>query len=314
MPPTCRLAPRAPGLAGRRAFTLVELLVVIAIIGTLVGLLLPAVQAAREAASRNQCQNNLKQVGLALQGFHDARRRLPPGYDSGVDGAGNDTGPGWGWAAFILPQLEQGTIHARIDFKQPIESPANGAAREVIVATLLCPSDAAPTVAFPVGPRDGAGMLGSATCRVAPANYVGNFGVSEPGVDGEGVFFRSSVIAFRDLTDGLSSTFLAGERSFRHAEATWVGAVTGSHQVPLPGCPMGFQINNASNFVLGHTGESYDAAHGATEINNFTSRHVGGGNFLFADGHVSLLGESTDYATFKALSTRARGEIISGDR
>ena len=317
MPPLSRMPPRRPPTclrAGRQAFTLVELLVVIAIIGTLVGLLLPAVQAAREAARRSECQNNLKQVGLALQGFHDARRRLPPGYASGVSAVGDDTGPGWGWAAFILPQLEQGPIHSRIDFKLSIEAAANASARESIVATLLCPSDAAPAAAFPVGPRDGAGKLGAATCRVAPANYVGNFGVSEPGVDGEGVFFRDSAVAFRDVTDGLSTTFLAGERSFRYAEATWVGAVTGSHQVPLPGCPMGFQVNNASNFVLAHTGESYDGAHGATEINNFTSRHAGGGNFLFADGHVSLLGDATDYPTFKALSTRAKGEIVTGDR
>ena len=145
-------------------------------------------------------------------------------------------------------------------------------------------------------------------------NYVGNFGVSEPGVDGEGVFFRGSEIAFRDITDGLSTTFLAGERSFRYAEATWVGAVSEAQQVPTPSSPMAFQINNASNFVLAHTGESFDGAHGATEINNFTSRHGRGGNYLFADAHVSLLGDETDYATFKALSTRSKGEIVQGDR
>ena len=302
-------APRQP-----RAFTLVELLVVIAIIGTLVGLLLPAVQAAREAGSRTECQNNLKQVGLALQGFHDGRRRLPAGYVSAFDDAGNDTGPGWGWAAFILPQMEQAGIHANIDFRQPIEAVANAAARVSIVRPYLCPSDTAPATAFSVGPRGGTGQLLATTCTVAPANYVGNFGVSEPGVDGEGVFFRGSDIAFRDITDGLSTTFIVGERSFRDAEATWAGAVTGAHQVPTPKSPMGFQRNNASNFVLAHTGESFDGAHGATEINHFTSRHGQAGNYLFADGHVSLLGSSTDYATYKALSTRARGEVIPGDR
>ncbi len=304
--------PRASGPT--RAFTLVELLVVIAIIGTLVGLLLPAVQAAREAGSRTECQNHLKQVGLALQGFHDGRRRLPAGYVSAVDDAGNDTGPGWGWAAFILPQMEQAGIHSKIDFRQPIEAAAHAEVRASIVRPYLCPSDAAPATAFPVGPRDVTGHLLAAPCTIAPANYVGNFGVSEPGVDGEGVFYRGSAVAFRDITDGLSTTFLVGERSFRDAESTWAGAVTGTHQVPTPGSPMGFQRNNASNFVLAHTGESFDGAHGATEINNFTSRHGQGGNYLFADGHVSLLGSSTDYATYKSLSTRARGEVIPGDR
>jgi prepilin-type N-terminal cleavage/methylation domain-containing protein/prepilin-type processing-associated H-X9-DG protein len=304
----------APATSRRRGFTLVELLVVIAIIGTLVGLLLPAVQAAREAANRSSCSSNLKQVGLALQGFHDARRQLPAGYVSAFDGAGNDTGPGWGWAALILPQMEKAGIHARADFRQPIEAPANAETRGAIVRPYLCPSDMAPAAPFPVGPQSGTGGLRSTSCTVAPANYVGNFGVSEPGVDGEGIFFRGSDVAFRDITDGLSTTFMVGERSFRDAESTWVGAVTGAHQVPTPGSPMGFQRNNASNFVLAHTGESFDGAHGATEINNFTSRHGQAGNYLFADGHVSLLGVDIDYATYKALSTRAKGEIIPGDR
>ena len=298
----------------RRAFTLVELLVVIAIVGTLVGLLFPAVQAAREAANRSSCQNNLKQIGLALQGFHDARKKLPAGYVSAFDGAGVDTGPGWGWAASALPWMEQTAIHSRIDFARPIEAAVNAESRTAIVRPYLCPSDAAPASAFAVGPRDRSGRLVSTVCTVAPSNYVGNFGVSEPGVDGEGVFFRGSEIAFRDITDGLSTTFLVGERSFRYAEATWVGAVTGAQQVPTPSSPMSFQINNASNFVLAHTGESFDGAHGATEINNFTSRHGRGGNYLFADAHVSLLGDETDYSTFKALSTRSKGEVIQGER
>ena len=296
------------------AFTLVELLVVIAIVGTLVGLLLPAVQAAREAANRSSCQNDLKQLGIALQGFHDARRKLPAGYVSAFDGAGADTGPGWGWGALVLPWMEQSSIHSRIDFASPIEAAANAEARTAVVKPYLCPSDTAPSTPFPVGPRDRSGRLGSTLCTLAPSNYVGNFGVSEPGVDGEGVFFRGSEIAFRDITDGLSTTFMVGERSFRFAEATWVGAVSGAQQVPAPSSPMAFQINNASNFVLAHTGESFDGAQGASEINDFTSRHGRGGNYLFADAHVGMLGEETDYATFKALSTRSKGEVVQGDR
>src|SRR3954449_8651134 len=94
----------------RHGFTLVELLVVIAIIGVLVALLLPAVQAARESARRMQCQNNLKQIGLALLNYESSHKALPAGYLSDIDASGNDTGPGWGWAALILPQMEETTV------------------------------------------------------------------------------------------------------------------------------------------------------------------------------------------------------------
>src|SRR5712671_3306192 len=102
----------------RQAFPLVELLVIIAIIGLLVALLLPAIQAAREAARRAQCKNNLKQIGLALHNFESARRVFPTGFISTsttVNGPG--TGPGWGWAGFILPHLEESSLFQQIDFK-----------------------------------------------------------------------------------------------------------------------------------------------------------------------------------------------------
>src|SRR5437868_6791709 len=113
----------------RRGFTLIELLVVIAIIGVLIGLLLPAVQKIREAASRIQCTNNLKQIGLALHSYHNTNGSFPPGYiDGNTDPAStpdNDVGPGWGWAAFLLPYLEQGNAFNQINFSQPVGSGVN---------------------------------------------------------------------------------------------------------------------------------------------------------------------------------------------
>src|SRR5580704_13836676 len=113
-----------PSSRAKRGFTLIELLVVIAIIAVLIALLLPAVQQAREAARRTQCKNNLKQIGLALFNYHDACKTFPPGY---VDQNGNpnltpdnDLGPGWGWASFLLPYVDQGNTYNQINFNQGV--------------------------------------------------------------------------------------------------------------------------------------------------------------------------------------------------
>jgi prepilin-type N-terminal cleavage/methylation domain-containing protein/prepilin-type processing-associated H-X9-DG protein len=296
----------------RPAFTLIELLVVIAIIAVLIGLLLPAVQKVRDAAARSSCQNNLKQLGLAAQGYHDAHRQFPPGYSSGVAANGDDTGPGWGWAAYLLPHVEQQPLFAQINLAVPIEAPQHAAARTTTVKSYLCPADFPPP-ALQVGPRSASGQLLSITCTVAPASYTGSFGVSEPGVDGEGVFFRNSQVKIADLTDGTSQTLLAGERSYRYSETTWVGAVTGTKTVPPPGSPLPLEVDEASNFVLSHVGEMLDGAARPYEINNFSSNHPGGATFVFADGHVRFLTRATDFQTLKALTTRQGGETPTGD-
>jgi prepilin-type N-terminal cleavage/methylation domain-containing protein/prepilin-type processing-associated H-X9-DG protein len=299
-------------VSGRGAFTLIELLVVIAIIAILIGLLLPAVQKVRDAAARASCQNNLKQIGLALQNYHDTQKQFPPGYASGVDPNGNDTGPGWGWAAFILPQMEQQPLYGQINVTVPIEAAQHATARTTTIKTYLCPSDPAPPT-IPVGPASASGQLTSTTCQLAPASYTGCFGVAEPGVDGDGVFFRNSQVRIGDITDGTSTTLLVGERSYRYSLTVWAGSVTGTKQVPSPGSPLPVELNEPSNFVLSHVGEMTAGAGQPMEINNFSSSHSGGAMFVFADGHVRFLTSSTDYTTLQALATRKGGETIKGE-
>ena len=298
----------------RRGFTLIELLVVIAIVGVLVGLLLPAVQQAREAARRMQCQNHLKQIGLALHNYHDSLRSFPPGYVSRFDAVGNDTGSGWGWGSFILRQLEESTLFAQIDFTVGIEHASNSTARLKRVPTFLCPSDPAPD-RWQVAKRDlSSGAFVSNICEVASANYVGMFGTFEPGVGGDGVFFRNQPIAMRDILDGSSTTLMVGERSFHLGEATWTGAVTGAVIVPDGSDGIGTgPPESAASLILGHSGDGYSPGARRSHVNQFYSHHPGGVHFLFGDGHVSFLANSLDYRTYQSLTTRAGGETVSSD-
>lgn len=292
----------------RRAFTLVELLVVIAIIGTLIGLLLPAVQAARESSRRTQCGNNMKQVGLALLEFDNVKKMLPAGYTSEFTSAGEDTGPGWGWAAEILPQLEQRPIHDVIHFKLPIQDPMNGV-RVAVVPSFLCPSDGVPP-SWQAMNRDASGKPTELICEVAPANYVGMYGTTEPGVDGDGLFFRNSKVKLKDVVDGLSQTIAVGERSHELGNATWTGAVTGAVLFDTEGVGRP-RVEHSSGMVLGHAGERRAPGDPNSDVNQFYSLHGEGVNFLFADGHVRFLSNTMDYASYRALATRAGSEVIS---
>jgi prepilin-type N-terminal cleavage/methylation domain-containing protein/prepilin-type processing-associated H-X9-DG protein len=297
-----------------RAFTLIELLVVIAIIALLIALLLPAVQAAREAARRAQCVNNLKQLGLALATYEQSQKTLPPGYVSNFDASGNDTGPGWGWAVMALPQMEQVTLYSAVNFNLAIETPANLTVRLTNLAVFLCPSDVVKSP-WNADSRDPSGNPIALLCQLAPANYVGVYGSSDPGVDGDGVFYRDSAVRFADVTDGTSNTFAVGERSFALGEATWVGSVTGAVLYPDNNDGIGYPRPEAgAGMVLGQTGEKHGPGDPASDVNQFYSLHAGGGvNFLFLDGHVAFMKKSINYNTYRALSTRAGGEVIPGD-
>ena len=256
----------------RKGFTLIELLVVIAIIAMLIGLLLPAVQKSRDAASRMNCQGNLKQIGLAALNYHDTAKAFPPGYTSSFDSNGNDLGPGWGWNAYLLPFMEEQSLFNKINFSLPIEAPVHATVRSAYLKLLLCPSVNAPK-SFPVGPKATMGALTSTICELPSSSYTGNFGVSEPGVDGEGIFCRNSKISLTDITDGTSNTLFAGERSSKYSETTWIGSVTGSKFSTPTGSPLAFELNEPSNFVLSHVGEMINGAASPVEINNFSSNH-----------------------------------------
>src|SRR4051812_18231788 len=129
--------------ARRAAMTLIELLVVIAIVAVLIGLLLPAVQRVREAANQASCRNNLKQIGLALHSYHTANGVLPPGYLSEIIDASEVeyNTPGWGWAAYLLPYLEQGPLADQLLWDYPVEDVVNAGPRVQVVKSFVCPSD-----------------------------------------------------------------------------------------------------------------------------------------------------------------------------
>jgi prepilin-type N-terminal cleavage/methylation domain-containing protein/prepilin-type processing-associated H-X9-DG protein len=307
--------PPRPARHRPRAFTLIELLVVISIIGVLIALLLPAVQAAREAARRAQCVNNLKQIGLALHNYEGVHLVLPPGYVSSFDATGTDLGPGWGWSAMILPQVEQPAVFSSLNFSLNVEVPANLTARLVVIGGFLCPSDKF-DASWPALDRDPlTGAPKGEICRVASSNYIGMNGVSEPGPEGEGVLFRNSRIGFRDITDGLSQTLAVGERSHLLGPATWTGAVTGALLYDDDGDAIGTpELETGPGMILGHSGEGAGPGANRSEPNQFYSLHSGRGvNFLFADGHVAFLKATMNYKTYVALSTRGGGEVISGD-
>jgi prepilin-type N-terminal cleavage/methylation domain-containing protein/prepilin-type processing-associated H-X9-DG protein len=313
---------------GERAFTLIELLVVIAIIGVLVGLMLPAVQAARGQALRLRCSANLKQQGVALANYLSQHGGLPPGYYSHWNNLVQiEYGPGWGWASRILPELEQQPLYNTINFGVTINDPMQVTARMTALDVFLCPADNMPSTWMTT--KGSVWMYGgkiySASediCKVAGANYVGVFGIAEPGVDGEGVFYRDSFVRPTDIPDGMTYTMAVGERSISlnagRGNATWVGSVPNAQLwscAPDPFDPDGgvCRREDASGMTLGHTGEGRGPGDPMGDVNQFLSRHGRACYFLFCDGHVSYIHGSINYATYKAMSTRAGGELISDD-
>ncbi len=287
---------------GRLAFSLVELIVVIAIIALLIGLLLPAIQSAREAARRTTCRSNLKQMGLALQLYHNSHKKLPPGW-LGVDtqtGMSDPRGPpGWGWAARLLPYLEEQTVaNALVHPMLPITDVANATARVTPLNIMRCPSDAGNTT-FDLEDEDGGGIL----VKLATSNYVGVFGTFDIEDDpnhGDGLLFHNSAIRFGSILDGMSHTFLAGERASELGYSTWTGVVAGGEEAMDRILAVCQQPPNAS-------ADSYDEEE---EMDAFSSFHLTGAHFVMADGSVHLIAENIDLTIYRALATRAGNEAV----
>jgi prepilin-type N-terminal cleavage/methylation domain-containing protein len=320
-----------------KAFTLVELLVVIAIIGTLIGLLLPAVQSAREAARRTSCTNNLRQTGLALHNFHDARRYFPSAFTSGS--APGNVGwrtlttttpsffePGWSFFAFILPYTEESTLFSQLDLSLPIMHSRNDVARSdaAVVKLYVCPGDNSPRLidVLDYGESSSATALsgaGTPVTRAPVSSYAGVLGRNDHEENGafDGVFFRNSRIRIGQITDGTSKTVCIGERMSRMAEATWLGSITRSEVVHADGWwqQLGYSHRSQNYRPANVQTTCHIRSSKPNQANNspsgFFSPHPGVCNFLNADGSVRPLADDVDLNTFRALATRAGGEVSS---
>lgn len=295
----------------RRGFTLIELLVVIAIIAVLIALLLPAVQQAREAARRTQCRNNLKQLGLALHNYHDVANTLPPGWISvNVFGfhSAHDGASGVGWAAMILPYMEQKNTYELFDPRFSIADPVNAPFMAVQIPAYKCPSDPQPEY-FEIEEEGGGPVL----ARLPIANYIGSFGPDEldgcensPGnfpvlasgqCKGAGTFYHNSRVRFRDLTDGTSNTFLAGERRTRSDIgwfSTWTGMVAEGEEAFQRICGSADHPPNDPDM----------------HFDDFSSNHTGGAQFCLGDGSVRFVSENIDRNIYQGLSTIQGGEVL----
>lgn len=319
-----------------RGFTLVELLVVIAIIGILIALLLPAVQAAREAARRSQCVNNLKQLGVALQNYHDVNRTFPSSYNT-PPGPYSWQNTGRSWMFAILPYVELQNLHSRTDYGLPVGTGAVGSANynvnteisRTVVTTFLCPSD---TQNGLLGSRANVGDARAVTNYkgVAGSNWAwgdpicrhrfasgGAWPNSWNGLDqGNGILMRNNNrypegwVKMAGVTDGTSNTFIVGEavpRWCTHTWWWWFNGTTATCGVPL---------NYKSLAITTSPGTvTLDTRWGDWQNNySFMSRHSGGGaNFLFADGHVLFINDNINLDTYRFFANRGDGVARSSD-
>jgi len=339
----------ACGVANERrgflpGFTLVELLVVIAIIGLLVGLLLPAVQAARESARRSNCSNNIKQLALGLLQHHDAKRAFPPAflatnnYRAGMTDA--TYGCGISWIAYVLPFIEQSALFSRINFDianiTNASDPNSALAVSTRVAELYCPSVAQesdvrasgaanPTAAARTMNYFGiAGVVVPSTLASTYPNYrnAGAYAYAQKpshgvfGLAASGAPYQPRSFSAKDITDGLSKTYLLGEISW-----TGMGKMGNSSTLSFL---TGYNAYGQGQFVNAVRNIWYSGPINLSNVTvqaggtvpsdfqynnlNWGSNHPGGTHFVMADGSAAFVAESIDMNTFMAMGTRNCGE------
>jgi prepilin-type N-terminal cleavage/methylation domain-containing protein len=288
-----------------RGFTLIELLVVIAIIAVLVSILLPAVQQAREAARKAQCQSNLKQIGIAMHNYESRDGFLPP------------TSIKKGFAtiasAFVvmLPLVDQTALYHQYNFDQAYNHVSNAPVANMTVPVYTCPTM---TLRRPV-PLAVCNEVG------APGSYMVCEGDRQNAADGRGLFPLLSpnnfltinrLVRFADVTDGLSNTIAAGEASYDYPLVKWTSctgnpALVGTNRWGYAQWAPGWGGRS-----IGNTGKRLNdfTISSVLSMTGFSSSHTGGGQFLFGDGTVRFLSDNIDFTLYKALSIRDGRELV----
>jgi prepilin-type N-terminal cleavage/methylation domain-containing protein/prepilin-type processing-associated H-X9-DG protein len=324
------------GKLRRNGFTLVELLVVIAIIGILVALLLPAVQAAREAARRTACQNNFKQVGIALHNFHSAQKVFPAGTkftanddQSICPGADPNGYANFGWSTFILPYMEQQSLYDQLIFNDDtvnVYSGPNWVASETLIPGYVCPSEVNDSKWVDCcSGKDHGGAPGN-DWRLSNMVAIGDSVEShcwqyQPHAIGRGVMFNYSKVSVGKVTDGTSNTVAVGEiTSGRGFDAegidVWVGATWVTRAISDV-----YEGINGPGTLPGGRDDGLDPFGGGenrhdefSRENGLSSYHPGGAHLLFADGSVQFVSEDVTQDVLFGWATRSDGEVVDADR
>jgi prepilin-type N-terminal cleavage/methylation domain-containing protein/prepilin-type processing-associated H-X9-DG protein len=303
----------------RSGFTLVELLVVIAIIGILIALLLPAVQAAREAARRSQCISNMSQLGIALHLYQGVYEVFPPGVVNPKGPIRSEPiGYHMSWLVQILPYVEEQVLFDHIDFSQGAYAKKNAPAAAIGVRIFTCPSDRFGAWSSTPSPDASSEDFGSRW----PSNYAGcHHDVEAPiARDNHGVFFLNSHIRPRDVTDGLSHTLFVGEKLNEANDLGWMsgtratlrntgalpnlGSVGYPGGMPVPGAVPGPDTSGAADQSPADTEKQL------LFVGSFGSRHPGGLNILLGDGAVRFLSQTVSPQLFQQLGHRADGQLM----